>query len=62
MLAILMFVVRPLLAAGYVQAHHFRIAFALVLVAAVYIVSGSALAVGAIPTAIALISSLQCCG
>jgi hypothetical protein len=60
MLAILMFVVRPLLAVGYVQAHHFRIAFALV--AAVYIVSGRALAVGAIPTAIALISSLQCCG
>ena len=55
MLAILMFVVGPLQAAGYVQAQHFGIAFAFVLVAAVFIVSGSALAVGAILTAIALI-------
>jgi hypothetical protein len=34
----------------------------LVLVAAVFIVSDNALAVGAILTAIALIPSLQCCG
>jgi Ion channel len=55
MLAILMFVVGPLQAAGYVEAHHFGIAFAFVLVAAVFVVSGSAIAVGAILIAIALI-------
>jgi Ion channel len=55
MLAILMFVVGPLQAAGYVGAHHFGIAFAFVLVVAVFIVSGSALAVGAILIAIGLV-------
>jgi hypothetical protein len=40
MLAILMFVVGPLQAAGIVAAHHFGLAFGLVLMAAVFIVSG----------------------
>ena len=39
MLAILMFVVGPLQAAGIVAAHHFGLAFGLVLMAAVFIVS-----------------------
>jgi hypothetical protein len=55
MLAILLFVVGPLQAAGDVGAHHFGIAFALVLIAAVFIVSRSAVAVGALSLAIALI-------
>jgi voltage-gated potassium channel Kch len=55
MLAILMFVVGPMQAAGHVEAHHFGIAFAFVLLAAVFVVSGSALAVSAILIAIALV-------
>ncbi len=55
MLAILLFVVGPLQAAGIVAAHHFGIAFGLVLVAAVFIVSGSAVAVIAILAAVVLI-------
>jgi hypothetical protein len=55
MLAILLFVVGPLQAAGDVGAHHFGIAFAFVLLAAVLIVSRSVVAVGAILLAIALV-------
>lgn len=42
-------------AAGVLGAHHFGIAFAFVLVAAVFIVSGSGVAVGAILVAIAMV-------
>jgi Ion channel len=55
MLAVLMFVVAPLQAEGIVAAHNFGIAFGLVLVAAVFIVSGSGVAVAAILFAIALV-------
>ena len=55
MLAVLLFVVAPLQAEGVVAAHNFGIAFALVLVAAVFVVSGSAVAVAAILLAIALV-------
>jgi hypothetical protein len=55
MLAILLFVIAPMQAAGVLEAHHFGIAVGLVLVAAVSIVSGSALAVTPILAAIALI-------
>jgi hypothetical protein len=55
MLAVLLFVVGPLQAAGVVAAHHFAIAFGLVLVAAVFIVSGSGVALAAILVAVALI-------
>jgi len=55
MLAILMFVIGPLQASGVVEAHHFGIAFGLLLLAAVFIVSRSALAVAAIMVTIALV-------
>jgi hypothetical protein len=55
MLVALLFVVAPLQAAGIVAAHHFGFAFGLVLVAAVFIVSRSVIAVAAILVAIALI-------
>jgi Ion channel len=55
MLAVLLFVVGPMQAAGVVAAHHFAIAFGLVLVAAVFIVSDSWVAVAAILTAVVLI-------
>jgi hypothetical protein len=55
LLAILLFVVGPLQAAGVVEAHHFGIAFAFVLLAAVFVVSRSALAIAAILLAIVLI-------
>jgi hypothetical protein len=55
MLAILLFVVGPLQAAGEAEAHHFGIAFSFVMLAAVLIVSKSVVAVGAILLAIALI-------
>jgi hypothetical protein len=55
MMAVLMFVVAPLQAVGFLAAHHFGIAFALLLVAAVFMVSGSAIAVAAILLAIALV-------
>jgi hypothetical protein len=54
MLAVLMFVVGPLQAAGIGEAHYFGITFAFVLLPAVLIVSGSGLAVGAIFVAIVL--------
>jgi hypothetical protein len=55
MLAVLLFVVGPLQAAGVAEAHHFGIAFGLVLVAAVFIVSGSGMALTAILVAVALV-------
>src|SRR5271168_2241313 len=55
MLALLLFVVGPLQAAGVVAAHQFGIAFGLVLVAAVFIVSGSGVALAAVLFAVALI-------
>jgi hypothetical protein len=55
MLAVLLFVVGPLQAAGVVAAHHFGIAFGVVLVAAVFVVSGSMVAFAAILVAVALI-------
>ncbi len=55
MLAILMFVVAPMQAAGVFAAHQFGIAFAFVLVAAVLVVSASWIAVSAILAAVALI-------
>jgi Ion channel len=55
MLAFLMFVVGPLQAAGIVAAHHFGLAFGLVLMAAVFIVSGSPVALGAMLIAVASI-------
>jgi hypothetical protein len=55
MLAILLFVVGPLQAAGVVEANHFGIAFAFVLLAAVLVVSRSVLAIGAISLAIMLV-------
>jgi len=55
MLVILMFVIAPMQAAGLIAAHHFGIAFGVVLVVAVFVVSGSAMAVAAILVAIALV-------
>jgi ion channel len=55
MLAILLFVMGPLQAAGVVEAHHFAIAFGFVMVAAVFIVSGSPVALAAILAAVALV-------
>ena len=55
MLAVLLFVVGPLQGAGIVAAHQFGIAFGVVLVAAVFIVSDSWIAVAAILIAVALI-------
>ena len=55
MLAVLLFVVGPLQAAGIAEAHHFGIAFGLVLVATVFIVSGSGMALAAILVAVALV-------
>ena len=55
MLAVLMFAVGPLQAVGYVGAHHFGIAFGLVLVIAVFVVSGSVVALTAILFAVTLV-------
>ena len=55
MLAILLFVIGPLQAAGVVAVQSFGIVFGLVLVAAVFIVSESWIAVAAILLAVALI-------
>jgi hypothetical protein len=57
MLAIILFVVAPLQAAGIVAAHNFGVAFGLVLVAAVFLVSESWTAVIAILVALALIAA-----
>lgn len=55
LLAVLMFVVGPLQAGSVIGAHNFAIGAALVLVAGIFIVSGSAVAVTAILVAIALV-------
>ncbi|HET7833733.1 MAG TPA: ion channel [Gallionella sp.] len=57
MLAFILFVVGPLQAAGIVAAHHFGLAFGLLLAAAVFVVSGSTTAVLATLVAIALIAA-----
>jgi len=56
-LAAILFVVGPLQAAGLVAAHNFGLAFGLVMVVAVFIVSGSGFAVALILTAIGLIGA-----
>jgi hypothetical protein len=55
MLAALLLLVGPLQAAGVVAAYHFGIAFGLVMVVAMFIVSGSGVALAAILVAVALI-------
>jgi VanZ family protein len=55
LLAILMFAVAPLQAMGLIAAHHFGIAFALVLIATIFVVSSSPAAVTATLVAVALI-------
>jgi hypothetical protein len=56
MLGVIMFVVAPLQAAGIFAAHIFGLAFGLMLVAVVFIVSRSWIAIGAILIAITLIA------
>ncbi len=53
-LSVLLFVVAPLQAAGNIAAHHFGLLFSMLLIAAVFVVSGSRLAIVAIVVAIAL--------
>jgi hypothetical protein len=55
LLAFLMFVIGPLQAVGVLGAHHFAVVMALVTVAGIFIVSGSAVAVAALLVAIALV-------
>jgi hypothetical protein len=55
MLAILMFVIAPLQAVGVFGAHHFGFAFGLVLVVAVFVVSGSVVALTTTLFAVALV-------
>jgi hypothetical protein len=55
LLVVLMFVIAPLQAMGIVASHHFALVFGLVLVAAVFVVSGSPAAVAAIVVAVGLI-------
>ena len=55
MLAALLLLVGPLQSAGVVAAHHFGIAFGLVILAAMFIVSGSGVARAALIVAVALI-------
>ena len=54
-LAVLMFVIAPLQATGFLLAHNFGILFALLLTFAVFIVSGSPAAVAAILVAVVLV-------
>jgi hypothetical protein len=56
MLAILLFVIAPFQAAGIVAAHYFGFAFGAVLLAAVFVVSGSWLAVASTLVAIVLLA------
>ncbi len=56
-LSILLFVVAPLQADGHIAAHHFGLLFSLVLVSAVFVVSGSHIAIAAILIAIALVAT-----
>ena len=55
MLAALMFLVGPLQATGVVAAHHFGMVFGVLLVAAVFVVSGSAVALATTVAALGLI-------
>jgi hypothetical protein len=55
MLAVLMFVIGPLQAVGVFGAHHFGLAFGLMLVVAVFVVSGSVVALTATLFAVALV-------
>ena len=55
MLAVLMFVVGPLQAVGVFGAHHFGLAFGLMLVVSVFVVSGSVVALTATLFAVALV-------
>jgi len=55
MLAVLMFVIGPLQAVGVFGAHHFGLAFGLVLVVAVFVVSGSVAALTATLFAVVLV-------
>ena len=55
LLAILLFVIGPLQATGIVTAHLFGLVFGIVLIAATFIVSGSAVALAAVLLAVALI-------
>ena len=55
MLAVLMFVIGPLQATGFFGAHHFGIVFGLVLVIAVFVVSGSVVALTAMLFAVTLV-------
>jgi hypothetical protein len=55
MLAILLFVIAPLQAMGFLAAHYFGIAFAPVLIAAIFVMSRSPAAVAAISVALAMI-------
>ena len=57
MLAILLFVVGPMQAAGIASAHSFGIAFGLVLVVAVYVMSGSIVALVATLLAVAFVAA-----
>jgi hypothetical protein len=56
MLAVLMFVIGPLQAAGVVAAHHFGIAFGFVLVVAVFVVSGSVVALASTLLAVVMVA------
>lgn len=56
MLALVLFVIAPLQAAGAVAAHHFGIAVGLVVAVAIFVVSGSRIAIAASLSAIALIA------
>ena len=56
MLAILLFVVGPMQAAGITAAHNFALAFGLVLVVAVFVVSGSVAALAATLLAVAFVA------
>jgi hypothetical protein len=55
LLAILMFVIAPLQAMGLLEAHYLGITFALVLIAAIFVVSSSPAAIAATIVAVALI-------
>src|SRR5262249_56870622 len=57
LLAILLFVIGPLQATGTVTAHLFGLVFGIVLIAATFIVSGSAVALAAVLVAFALIAT-----
>jgi hypothetical protein len=54
-LAVLMFVIGPLQAAGVVAAHHFGLAFGFVMVVAVFVVSGSVVALTSISLAVVMV-------